>query len=152
MQTQSPAKILIVDDEPRNRRLLEVFIQAEGYAALQAPDGQEALALAASETPDIILLDLMMPGLDGFQTIQQLKDNPATCAIPVIIVSALDDLAARQRVLACGAADFIGKPVDRWELSLRLRRLLHNPDSNTPTAPAASSLSVTLPSEAHHER
>jgi len=122
-----PGKILIVDDEASNRRLLEVFLRAESFDVLQAASGAEALALAA-ESPDAVLLDLMMPEMDGFQVLRRLKENPGTRHIPVIIVSALDDLAARQRVLASGADDFIGKPIDRWELSLRLHRLLKADD------------------------
>ncbi|NHQ85285.1 response regulator [Iodobacter sp. HSC-16F04] len=125
MVEKSLQAILIVDDEPRNRRLLDAFLSAEGYVAIHASNGQEALALAIEKQPGALLLDLMMPDMDGFQVLQKLKDNPATQAIPVMIVSALDDLAARQRVLASGADDFLGKPVDRWELSLRLQRLLH---------------------------
>lgn len=121
-------KVLIVDDEPRNVRLLEIFLQAEGYEALQATSGAQALTLAAAKLPDVVLLDLMMPDMDGFQVVRRLKEDPSTRSILVIIVSALDGPAARQRVLACGAEDFIGKPVDRWELSLRLRRLLQGRD------------------------
>ncbi|STQ91189.1 response regulator [Iodobacter fluviatilis] len=125
--------ILIVDDEPRNRRLLDAFLSADGYTAIHANNGQEALMLSIDMQPSALLLDLMMPDMDGFQVLQKLKDNPATQAIPVIIVSALDDLAARQRVLASGADDFLGKPVDRWELSLRLHRLLHKGEVNAST-------------------
>lgn len=127
MDQASPMKILIVDDEPRNRRLLEVFLTAEGYKSLHAGSGQEALALAAAERPNLVLLDLMMPDMDGFQMVQHLKESLATRSIPIIIVSALDDLAARQRVLASGADDFVAKPVNRWELSLRLHHLLCAP-------------------------
>jgi len=117
--------ILIVDDEERNRKLLDVFVKADGYHTLAAAGGKEGIALAASELPDLILLDLMMPGMDGFEVVRWLKGNPSTCSIPVIIVSSLDDVAARQRMLASGAEEFINKPVDRWELSLRMSRLLH---------------------------
>lgn len=131
-------KILVVDDESRNRRLLDVFLKAEGFDVLQAATGAEALALVAAELPDAVLLDLMMPDMDGFQVMQRLKELPGTRPIPIIIVSALDDLAARQRVLASGAEDFIGKPVDRWELSVRLRRLLKDDDLAAPaTVPGA---------------
>lgn len=117
-------KILIVDDEARNRRLLEVFAQADGYATVCAADGETALTLALSEQPDLILLDLMMPGMDGFEVTRWLKANPLTSRLPIIIVTALQDLAAHRRVLASGADEFITKPVDRWELSMRIAKLL----------------------------
>ena len=104
--------------------MLEVLLGTEGYQTLSAGNGIEALALAASERPDLVLLDLMMPGMDGFEVTSALKNNPATAAIPIMIVSALDDVAAHRRLLASGADEFINKPVDRWELSLRLSRLL----------------------------
>jgi CheY-like chemotaxis protein len=113
------ARILIVDDEPRNRRLLEVIVGSDGHVPLHASNGSEALALAASESPDLILLDLMMPEMDGFQLVRQLRQNAATRTTPIIVVSALDEPAARQRVLASGADDFLAKPLDRWELLLR---------------------------------
>ena len=124
MEKSAPAKILIVDDEERNRKLLDVLLQTEGYQTLSAESGAEALSLAASEEPDLILLDLMMPDMDGFDVTRSLKSNPATSDIPIMIVSALDDVAARRRLLASGADEFINKPVDRWELSLRLEKLL----------------------------
>ena len=124
METLVPAKILIVDDEERNRKLLDVFAKADGYMTILATSGKEGIAFALAEQPNLILLDLMMPGMDGFEVIHWLKNNPDTCNIPIIIVSALDDIAAHHRMLASGADEFIGKPVDRWELSLRISKLL----------------------------
>jgi CheY-like chemotaxis protein len=122
----SPATILIVDDDERNRKLLDVFTRADGYRTISSKNGAEALALAASCKPRLILLDLMMPGMDGFEVVRHLKENPVTQAIPVLIVSALDDIASQQRITAGGVDDFIRKPVDRWELSLRISRLLRH--------------------------
>lgn len=121
---QRSTKVLIIDDEERNRKLLEVLVQADGYATLLAADGDAGIALALSEQPDIVLLDLMMPDTDGFEVVQRLKRNPITQCLPIIVVTALDDVASRRRILASGAEEFIGKPVDRWELSLRISRLL----------------------------
>lgn len=126
MVTLTTAKILIVDDEERNRRLLEVFAKADGYATVNAADGESALTLALSESPDLILLDLMMPRMDGFEVTRWLKANPLTHQIPIIIVTALQDVAAHKRMLASGADEFINKPVDRWELSMRIAKLLQN--------------------------
>lgn len=119
-----PAKILVIDDEERNRTLLEVLVQADGYATIAAADGVAGLALAIAEQPDVILLDLMMPGMDGFEVVHRLKSNPITRSLPILIVTALDDVASHRRILASGADEFINKPVDRWELSLRISKLL----------------------------
>ncbi len=119
-----PAKILIIDDEESNRRLLEVLVQAEGYVSCVAPDGETGIALAIAEQPNLILLDLMMPGLDGFEVVRRLKNTPQTAALPIIVVSALYDVAARQRIASSGADGSLVKPIDRWELSKRLTELL----------------------------
>jgi CheY-like chemotaxis protein len=123
---KSRATILIVDDDDRNRKLLEVFARNDGYDTVSAQNGKEALEFAARLCPALILLDLMMPGMDGFEVMSWLKQDPATRDIPVIVVSALDDRASQQRILACGADDFISKPAERWELSLRISKLLKN--------------------------
>ena len=123
-ETAAAKLVLIVDDEERNRRLLDVLVRTEGYQTISASNGHEAIALAKSAQPDLILLDLMMPAMDGFDVTSALKNDPATSAIPIIIVSALNDMAVRRRLLASGVDEFINKPVDRWELSLRLSRLL----------------------------
>lgn len=131
MESSVSAKILIVDDEERNRKLLDVFAKADGYLTIIAASGKEGVALAVSERPNLILLDLMMPGMDGFEVAHWLKKNPVTRDIPIVIVSALNDVAAHQRMLASGADEFIGKPVDRWELSLRMSKLLSRRSSST---------------------
>ncbi|HIJ89941.1 MAG: response regulator [Desulfobulbaceae bacterium] len=124
MTTTHVSTILLVDDEPRNLRLLQVLLQAEGYATLSAECGAEALNLAAEQRPDIILLDIMMSGMDGFEVAQQLKANPDTRNIPIIMVTSLDDRTSRLRALEIGAAEFLSKPVDRAELSIRVKNLL----------------------------
>jgi PAS domain S-box-containing protein len=122
--TDHPARILIVDDEPHNRRLLEVMLGPEGFHLLTASSGEEALAMVAEQRPDLILLDIMMPGMDGYRVVCEIKGAPATRNIPIIIVSALDDRLARMRGLSAGAEDFLTKPVDRVELFMRVRNLL----------------------------
>jgi len=124
MQAPEPATILIVDDEERNRKLLEVFMQAEGYRTIAVGDGREAVAVAARERPHLILLDMMMPGMDGFDVARALKGQAELSAIPVIVVSSLDDIASRRRVLSAGADEVVNKPVDRWQLSRHVARLL----------------------------
>ena len=120
----APPAVLIVDDDPRNRRLLTVQLQAEGYATAEAGDGAAALAAIAAAPPDLVLLDVMMPGMDGYEVVGRLKGAPATCMIPVILVTALADRGARMRGLAAGAEEFLSKPVDRVELIVRVRNLL----------------------------
>jgi diguanylate cyclase (GGDEF)-like protein len=121
----SPAPIvLIVDDEPQNRRLLEALLRPEGYDTVTAASGEAALAAIAERAPDLVLLDIMMPGMDGYQVATALKADPATAGIPIIMVSAASDRGARLRGLDAGAEDFLTKPVDRGELWLRVRNLL----------------------------
>lgn len=124
MQASVTATILIVDDEERNRKLLEVFMQAEGYRTISVGDGREAVALASRELPDLILLDMMMPGMDGFDVARALKGEPSLRRIPVIVVSSLDDIASRRRVLSAGADEVLNKPIDRWQLLQHVSRLL----------------------------
>jgi PAS domain S-box-containing protein len=119
-----PARILIVDDDSQNRRLLTVMLTAKNYQLQTAASGEEALALVATQPPDLILLDVMMPGMDGNEVASTLKLNPATKNIPIIMVTALSDHDARMVALRAGAADFLSKPVDRAELCVRVRNLL----------------------------
>jgi PAS domain S-box-containing protein len=118
------ARVLIVDDERCNRDLLEVMLAADGFQVQAAASGEEALAMVAHQPPDLILLDVMMPGLDGYEVTARIKNEPSTRNIPIIMVTALDDRSARMRGLNAGAEDFLSKPVDRAELSVRVRNLL----------------------------
>jgi signal transduction histidine kinase len=119
-----PRSILIVDDERRNRDLLEVMLKPEGFRLLSAASGEEALATVAQQPPDLILLDVMMPGMDGYEVASKVKSNPATSSIPVIMLTALDDRNARMLGLSAGVDEFLTKPIDRAELSVRVRNLL----------------------------
>ena len=118
------ANILIIDDEERNRRLFEVFVKADGHHVESAASGEAGLKLATATPPDVILLDLMMPGRDGFEVARALKANPVTQEIPIIVISSLDDIASHQRLVSSGIDDFIVKPIDRWELSQRIAKVL----------------------------
>jgi diguanylate cyclase (GGDEF)-like protein/PAS domain S-box-containing protein len=118
------ANILIVDDELANRKVLEAFLRPEGYCTSSAASGEDALAAVAKKPPDLILLDVMMPGMDGYEVAAQLKSNPATSHIPIIMVTAQSNRVARLASLDAGAEDFLTKPVDRAELWLRVRNLL----------------------------
>ena len=118
------ARILIVDDERPNRDLLETMLAPEGFELLTAASGTEALTIAAQQLPDLILLDVMMPDMDGYKVAAALKNAPATQHIPIILVTALDNRDARMLGMSAGVDRFIGKPVDRTELCNRVRDLL----------------------------
>lgn len=122
--SQQPACVLIVDDERHNRELLDVMLKPEGYLLLSAANGEEALALVARQPPDLILLDVMMPGMNGYDLAATLKSDSATKNIPIVMLTALDDRNSRMLGLSAGAEDFLTKPVDRGELSVRVRNLL----------------------------
>ncbi|MFZ4607297.1 MAG: PleD family two-component system response regulator [Caulobacter sp.] len=117
------ARILVVDDIEANVKLLEAKLAAEYYDVLTANDGPTALAIAAAEGPDIILLDVMMPGMDGFAVCRRLKDDPATRHIPVVLVTALDGRSDRIEGLEAGADEFLTKPIDDVMLFARVRSL-----------------------------
>jgi len=119
-----PARILIADDQRQNRQLLEIMLSQEGFVFLTAEQGEEALAIVAQQSPDLILLDVMMPGMDGYQVTAKIKGNPATKNIPIIMVSGLHDSGAKIMAKRAGADDFISRPVERAELLERVRNLL----------------------------
>jgi putative two-component system response regulator len=113
-----------VDDVESNGRLMQRLLGRDGYKLRTARDGQEALEAVAREQPDVILMDVVMPRLDGFEACRRLKDDPATRLIPVVLVTALADTNSRIRGLEVGADDFISKPFNEPELRARVRSLL----------------------------
>ncbi|MFM2129356.1 MAG: response regulator PleD [Pseudomonadota bacterium] len=117
------ARVLVVDDLPANVKVLEAKLTADYFTVITAMNGMDALRLAASESPDIILLDIMMPGMDGFEVCRRLKSDPATMHIPVVMVTALSDIADRVTGLEAGADDFLTKPVNDVTLFARIRSL-----------------------------
>ncbi len=117
-------RILIVDDEKRNRELIELMLATEGFVLQMASSGEEALLLVDQHLPDLILLDIMMPGIDGTEFVSRMKSRMSTKNIPIIMVSALDSRDTRMLALNAGAEDFLTKPVDRAELCVRVRNLL----------------------------
>ena len=116
--------VLVVDDVESNARLFERLLSRDGHRVLSARDGAEALAVVSREHPDLIVMDVMMPTLDGFETCRLLKQDPSTRLVPVVLVTALQDSRDRIRGLEVGADDFISKPVNSAELTARVRSLL----------------------------
>ena len=120
--------ILIVDDEPKNQRLIKDFLEVLGHSSEPANDGLEALEKLTSGF-DLVLLDIMMPGMDGFEVVRHIRENPQFADIPVIMVTVLDDKETRLRAVEAGANDFINKPIDRLEFSVRIESLLKMKDA-----------------------
>lgn len=117
-------KILIVDEEIDASTALKVALEAEGYNVIEALDGYEGIRKAKSETPDVILLDIMMPGMDGFEVCRRLKADPASSHIPVIMLTAKGEIDDKVEGLELGADDYVTKPFNLKELKARIRMVL----------------------------
>jgi len=117
-------KILVVDDEDRNLRLMKLLLTSFGYDVLTASNGEEALEMVHDIPPDVILLDIMMPKMDGFEVAKQLKREEETKIIPIVMVTALNEVEDRVKALEAGADDFLNKPVDKTELRARVQSLV----------------------------
>ncbi|MDO8466085.1 MAG: response regulator [Gallionella sp.] len=124
MKQPIQATILVVDDDEFNLKLLKKQLDLEGYAVRTASSGEKALAAVAEQLPDLILLDVMMPGIDGFEVTRRLKADARSSSIPIIMVTALEDRESRLKGLKAGAEEFLSKPVDRAELQKRVKNLL----------------------------
>ena len=124
--TSDPSKstILVVDDNPQNLELLQAYLEDLGCTAIAAVDGPEALEAVAKQNPDLILLDIMMPRMSGFEVCRRLKADPETADIPVVMVTALNELGDIERAVAAGTDDFLSKPINKLELLTRVRSLL----------------------------
>lgn len=120
----SASTILIVDDNPIGREVLGDVLESDVYKLYYASDGPEALSLAADIDPDVILLDVMMPDMDGYEVCRRLRANSKLCEVPVLMVSALDDRLSRLKGIEVGADDFVSKPIDRMELLARVRTIV----------------------------
>jgi CheY-like chemotaxis protein len=118
------SKVLIVDDNPQNIELLAAFLESLPCKLITATDGLEALQKVTSEKPDLILLDIMMPRMSGFQVCRKLKSDPATRDIQILMVTALNELGDIEQASECGTDDFVSKPVNKFELLTRVKSLL----------------------------
>lgn len=122
--TDVAGRVLVVDDLEANRLLLKDLLEVRGHEVLEAGDGAEALELVTSRAPEVVLLDVQMPGIDGFEVCRRLKASSETAAIPVLLVTALSDRERRLEGIRAGASDFITKPIDSADLMLRVRNAL----------------------------
>jgi two-component system cell cycle response regulator len=121
----NPARILVVDDDPDTVDILSRHLQREGFVAIEAFSGADCLQIARDSDVDVILLDLMMPGMDGFQVCQELKSEAKTAEIPIILVTARDDIEARAEGIRLGASEFLTKPFSRRQLVARINSQLN---------------------------
>jgi len=116
--------ILVVDDDQQNLELVQAYLEDVECRTVAARDGIEALGMVAREKPDLILLDVMMPKMSGFEVCRRLKDNPQTSDIPVIMVTALNEFGDIERGIDSGTDDFVSKPINKLELLTRIRTML----------------------------
>lgn len=119
-------RILIVDDDPNTLEILRRWLNREGYATVSADNGPACLQALGRETVDVIVLDVMMPGMDGLQVCERLRASEAWRGIPVVLLTAKDDLETRSRGMMLGVSEYLTKPVNKFELFARLRAQLHS--------------------------
>jgi DNA-binding response OmpR family regulator len=120
-KTRAVRRVLIADDEPITRMLVRILLERDGYSVLEAQTGRQALEIAARERPDLIVMDLNMPQMDGYDAIRQLRQMPALTEVPVIVLTADDGAGVERRVLDIGADDYLVKPFDPAVLSIRVQ-------------------------------
>jgi putative two-component system response regulator len=117
-------RVLVIDDEAPIRLLCRVNLEAEGMTVLEAPDGPTGIDATREESPDVVLLDVMMPGLDGWKVAEQLLEDPATADVPIVFLTARADLRDRARGMDTGGVDYITKPFNPVELAPLIRRIV----------------------------
>jgi two-component system alkaline phosphatase synthesis response regulator PhoP len=123
-QSAQKPVILVVDDNRENLELLEAYLEDIDCRTISACDGPEALDIVKKDKPDLVLLDIMMPKMSGFEVCRKLKNDPATALIPIIMVTALNEFGDMQRGVDCGTDDFVSKPVNKLEMLTRVKTML----------------------------
>jgi len=118
--------ILVVDDEKKNRILLKDVLEVKGYQVSEAEDGEQALHIVMKDPPDVILLDVMMPGMDGYEVCRRLKNDIKTASIPILMVTALSERSDRIKGIQAGANEFLSKPIDHHEVVLRVHNAVYS--------------------------
>jgi DNA-binding response OmpR family regulator len=134
-------RVLIVDDDPHALEILSRLLAREGYTCKIAESGQRGLDLLAGEPFDVIVLDVMMPHMDGLQVCERLRANDALRAIPVILLTAKDDMETRSRGMALGVSEYLTKPLNKHELFTRLRAQLHSRELDRRLSETAAAVS-----------
>jgi two-component system cell cycle response regulator DivK len=119
-----PVRVLVVEDHPLNRELAEAILERAGYDVLGAEDGESALASVAARRPDVILLDVELPGISGLEVARRLKEDPATRTIPLVALTAYAMVGDEERVRAAGCDDYVTKPIERPKLLGAVQRAL----------------------------
>jgi len=122
--TNALPSVLVVDDNQQNLELLLAYLEDVGCTTVSATDGEQALEIVRTNAPDIILLDVMMPKMSGFEVCRRVKNDPKTADIPVIMVTALSEIGDIERAINSGTDDFLSKPINKWELLTRVRTML----------------------------
>jgi DNA-binding response OmpR family regulator len=125
-------KILLIEDDPVSRKFMELILQKEGFQVMTAVNGLEGLRKARTESPDLLVLDVMLPGLDGFEICYRLRSEPDTSKLPILILSAKGQDSDRDAALKVGANAFLSKPVDRLVLLSKVTELLNSSVSGEP--------------------
>lgn len=123
-QAPKIATILVVDDNEQNLELLIAYLEDVQCRTIPAKDGAAALEIIKKSKPDLVLLDVMMPKMSGFEVCRRIKSNPATASLPVIMVTALNELGDIERAIESGTDDFLSKPINKWELVTRVKTML----------------------------
>jgi CheY-like chemotaxis protein len=130
--------ILVAEDNPVNCELLRELLEARGYSVIEAPDGQEALRMIEQSHPDIVLLDIGMPVLDGFAVIRKIRENPSLATLPVLAITAYAMRGDRERVMNAGFDGYLSKPINPRDVSNEIERLLQRPEDRPGASPSPS--------------
>ena len=130
--------VLVAEDNPVNCELLRELLETRGYSVIEAPDGQEALRMIEQTHPDIVLLDIGMPVLDGFAVIRKIRENPSLATLPALAITAYAMRGDRERVMNAGFDGYLSKPINSSDVSNEIERLLQRPEDRPGPSPSPS--------------